>query len=192
MMNKIDFEFEYSIYKDFISDLAKVAFSLHENVNQKYGMFPYSVHLHKTLEKALKYGQNVAEVNSDVLILCISALFHDVLEDTRTTYNDLKNILIKNGCDDYITHNVAEIVWAVTQPIGRNRKERQCPEYYAKISAHKFASFIKMCDRLANLEMSKYYSGQKMTMYKKEEFLSNIDKSEICEEMLNEYKELTK
>ena len=192
MMNKINFEFEYSIYRDFITDLAKVAFSLHENVNQKYGMFPYSVHLHKTLEKVLEYGHNVCEVNSDVLTLCISALFHDVLEDTRTTYNDLKNILIKNECDDYVTHNVAEIVWAVTQPIGRNRKERQCPEYYAKIRACKFASFIKMCDRLANLEMSKYYNGQKMTMYKKEEFLSNIDKSEIYEEMLNEYKELTK
>ena len=47
---------------------------------------------------------------------------------------------------------VPEIVYALTNEKGRNRGERANDLYYQGIRQTKFASFIKMCDRLGNIQ----------------------------------------
>ena len=57
-----------------------------------------------------------------------------------------------------------EIVYALTNEKGRNRAERANDKYYAGIRTTPFASFVKFCDRYANM---KYAFTHKTSMAKK-------------------------
>lgn len=48
---------------------------------------------------------------------------------------------------------MAEIVFCVTNEQGRNRKER-IKRTYPKIRNNRWAQFVKLCDRIANVEHS--------------------------------------
>ena len=84
---------------------------------------------------------------------------HDVLEDCRISYSDLKNQLGKE---------VAEIVYAVTNDKGKNRKERAGDKYYEGIRNTSGAVFVKLCDRIANVQYGKMTKSRMFEMYKKE------------------------
>lgn len=184
-MKRTDFE---EIYKQYPFNIwLKEASKLHANENQMYGDFPYSVHLLKTFEKIYKYGHEICKTDYDVITLFVSGMFHDVLEDLRITYYDLQKILINLTINDVCVHQIVEIIWALTTPKGKSRKERLSREYYNKVSSTKFASFIKMADRLANMEMSKYFNPTKLHMYVNEDVLVRINLDEIPQDMLTEY-----
>ena len=51
---------------------------------------------------------------------------------------------------------------------GKNRKERANDKYYAGIRATKGAVFVKLCDRIANVQYSKMTKSRQYEMYKKE------------------------
>ena|SRR3990167_9961977 len=82
---------------------------------------------------------------------------HDVIEDSRNSYNDVKKEL---GAE------VAELVYAVTSELGRDRKERN-QKTYGKIRASRDALILKLADRIANLEYSSA-NGGKAEMYRAE------------------------
>jgi (p)ppGpp synthase/HD superfamily hydrolase len=84
---------------------------------------------------------------------------HDLIEDTRSSYNDVKNILGQEAAD---------IVYAVTNEKGKNRKERANDKYYEGIRNTKGAVFVKLCDRIANVQYSKMTKSRMFEMYKKE------------------------
>ena len=89
------------------------------------------------------------------------------MEDTAVSYNDIKE---KFGIE------VAEIVYAVTDELGRNRKERKA-KTYPKIKENKDAIIVKLGDRISNMRNS-LLKGHKMSeMYIKEykEFRSALD-----------------
>ena len=114
-------------------------------------IYPYMYHVLKVVEiaKELGYGE-------DILIACA---LHDTLEDTNLTYNKIKNAF---GDD------VANIVYAVTDELGMNRKERK-EKTYQKIKANWKAIVVKICDRIANMEHSYLYNKDTMfKMYVKE------------------------
>ena len=67
-----------------------------------------------------------------------------------------------NKIKDYFGEDVAEMVFAVTDELGRNRKERKV-KTYPKIAANPEAIILKLADRIANIE-----HGGKIDMYKKE------------------------
>jgi hypothetical protein len=48
----------------------------------------------------------------------------------------------------------SEIVYALTNEKGRNRKERAGKRYYEGIRNTPYAPFVKMCDRMANIRYS--------------------------------------
>lgn len=126
----------------------------HNAVNQMYGDMPYTVHLQDVYKWGLRFRYLVRpEIADDVLAACWC---HDIIEDARETYNDVKNEL---------NENIAEIVYAVTNEKGKTRKERANDKYYAGIVACPGAVFVKMCDRLANVSMA---SGSMRQMYRKE------------------------
>ena len=112
-------------------------FAIRHHGLQEYDGFPYHKHLQDVVSNVIKFGY----VNEDFVI---AAWLHDSIEDCSVTYNDIKKLF---------GESVAEIVYRVTDELGRNRKERK-KKTYPKIRECKNATFIKLCDRIANFENS--------------------------------------
>ena len=93
-----------------------------------------------------------------------ACLCHDVLEDTDKTEQDL--------LDAGVSPRALEIIKAVTDEPGKNRKERKA-KTYPKIMKDPDAALVKFCDRFSNI-----LSGQTKyrEMYRKEheEFCSKL------------------
>lgn len=126
--------------------------------NQSYDIYPYVYHLKEVARIARELGYD-----DDIII---AAYLHDILEDTSLSYNDIKQAF---GLE------VAEIVYCVTDELGRNRKERKA-KTYPKIKSSWKATVVKICDRAANIKHSLDYSPKMATMYLKEhdDFKKNI------------------
>lgn len=149
-------------YYPWISCLEKAAFQIHDDVNQKYDhVLPYGFHLKMVASFVSRYGYLVAENEADILVLYGSAYLHDTIEDARMTYNDIVkfiddfrvgSLVLPEEIKRKLEEQVPEIVYALTNEKGRNRKERANETYYKGIRDTRFASFIKMCDRLANIQ----------------------------------------
>lgn len=176
-----------------IHALEKAAFSLHDRVNQKYDRhLPYGFHLKQAASYVSRYGHLVAEKTSDIWILYAAAYLHDTLEDTRMSYHDLERFLhdflrenepLPAGDLSEIERQVPEIVYALTNEKGRNRRERADERYYRGIRETRFASFIKMCDRLANMSYSAMFlfTNRMFGVYRQEypDFIRFIDEGSV-------------
>jgi len=128
-----------------IEELAKeYAIKCHSETNHFYdGDKPYSYHLKMVVDTAKAFQELIPE--SDRLIVFSGCWVHDVGEDCRQTRNDVK----------YATNEtVAELCYALTNEKGRNRAERANEKYYKGIRQTKYATFIKLCDRIANVTYS--------------------------------------
>ena len=135
------------------------AIDAHSKVNHLYDGFPYSLHLSMVVMFAQKYISELpTEIQSDILDAC---WLHDTIEDCRLTYNDV--LLVSNK-------QVANIVYALTNEKGKNRNERANEKYYNGIRDIAFASFVKLCDRLANVKYSKDTDSSMFLKYKKENY----------------------
>lgn len=146
----------------------------HKNVNQKYDDFDYEYHLNMVYEVAKKFIHLIEkEEQENVLSAC---WVHDIIEDARETYNDVKN---------ETNETIAELAYALTNEKGRTRKDRANDTYYKGIRETKNASFIKMCDRIANVQYSKSTGSRMFDVYRKENenFVSKIYVPG-CEEMI--------
>lgn len=119
------------------------------HATQRYGDRPYVVHLTAVREVLRSF-----DLGGD---LAIAAWLHDVLEDTATSREELR---ARFGAD------VDELVWAVTG-VGANRKERNASAY-TKIRATPRAGYLKLADRIANVEASRD-RPDKLAMYRSEQ-----------------------
>lgn len=119
---------------------------------------PYDRHLQAVVDTLTLFGVN------NPVYLCAGYL-HDVLEDTRKSYKDVK---------ERFGEEVAELVYAVTNELGRNRKEKAA-KTYPKIRSTPGAVVLKLADRIANVQHG-LVSGGKTEMYQAEfaEFLDGI------------------
>lgn len=134
------------------------AFACHKAVNQTYDYKPYSFHLEMVVDYAIKYIW-LMEPNMALDVIC-ACYCHDLIEDARCTYNDVKAAT---------NETVAELVYAVTNEKGKNRKERASAKYYADmIACGDEAVFVKLCDRLANISYSVSIKSDMVNAYKKE------------------------
>jgi len=114
-------------------------FAVDAHGNQKYGDKPYSYHLKKVFDIAVKYkGSSVAKQ---------AALLHDVLEDTPIT---------KETLEGHFGKEVADVVDLLT-----NQTSKKVT--FERIRTNPTAVFVKLCDRLANAS-----EGEKLDKYKKE------------------------
>jgi (p)ppGpp synthase/HD superfamily hydrolase len=164
-----------------LEEIKNRATKIHNDTNQKYDNDrDYSFHLCMVADIMTKYYDDLGELPDYDLykMLYFAALFHDSIEDARLTYNDVLSI-----AKEYMTKGYAkastEIVYALTNEKGRNRKERANEKYYSGIRDTKFAPFIKACDRLANVTYACLYSesDHMAKVYRKEldDFLTAID-----------------
>jgi hypothetical protein len=128
---------------DIVERAKLYAISCHEKVNQMYDGKPYSYHLGMAVDFGEMFIELIPEQHRKNVISGIWG--HDLSEDCRKTFNDIKKSLNKE---------VAELVYAVTNEKGKTRAERANSKYYTGIRITPFAKFIKLADRLANVKHS--------------------------------------
>jgi (p)ppGpp synthase/HD superfamily hydrolase len=138
--------------------------SQHTETNHWYDEYlPYEFHLRMVVQATKDFIHLIKDSNDgensfrDLIIL--SAWGHDLIEDTRTSYNDVKEVLGQIPAD---------IIYACSNEKGKNRKERANDKYYEGIRNTPGAVFVKLCDRIANVQYSKMTKSRMFEMYKKE------------------------
>lgn len=163
-----------------IKEFTQIVAQIHKDVNQKYDEYlPYEYHLRLALRFAEKFKYLLVNINEEYPIsseeendrlteaVLFSVLLHDVIEDARQSYNDVKKL-----ANTYIHNNyvdvVAECVYAVTNEKGRNRKERANVKYYEGIRNTRYAVYVKLCDNMANTYHSVTFNSSQLDMHRKE------------------------
>jgi (p)ppGpp synthase/HD superfamily hydrolase len=126
------------------------AFAEKKHQGQLYGTQPYIEHLRATYNVACQFN-----LTDKVKTAC---WLHDTLEDTKTTYTELA---------EHFGTDVAEMVYCVTDELGRDRVEKKA-KTYPKIRANADAILVKLCDRIANIEASIANNPKKLDKYVKE------------------------
>lgn len=165
----------------------------HDEVcNQKYGgILPYSFHIKAVEAQGEKFIHLIGvesirnEENrfSSLVILRdiirAALVSHDVIEDGRMTYNDLKDVASELG-NTVAGEMVADIVYCVTDEKGKNRSERKNEKYYAELKENKLAIFVKLADLAANTLYSKLTGSSMYEKYKLE--FPHFKEEVYCEE----------
>lgn len=136
-------------YKRLIEEAWEVATLAHQY--QQYDIFPYTKHLKDVTRILEQFGF----VNEYI----IAGILHDVIEDCNISYNKIKTAF---------GEDVAEMVYAVTDPKGRSRKEKKA-KVYDDIRAYPKSIIVKLADRIANMQNSIIQRKKdKLKMYIKE------------------------
>jgi len=172
----------------------------HNETNHMYDTYlPYEFHLRMVYQIGLKYkhilddtkdyytGESYRGPHQGQVTLrsvCLTACWgHDLIEDCRVSYNDVKDNLGKEAAD---------IVYAVTNEKGKNRSERANDKYYEGIRNTPGAVFVKLCDRIANVQYSSMTGSRMFEMYKKENnnFMIKLGRYDSNGHVNNPYEEM--
>lgn len=144
----------------FINNAENFAIISHGNTNHYYDEYlPYEFHLRMVVKAAKDFIKLVPkDLRDNVIAAC---WLHDTIEDVRLTYNDVKA---------QTNEHVAEMVRAVTNyGRGRDRNERMPDFVYDDIRNTEFATFVKLADRIANVQYSKMTGSSMFKKYSKEQ-----------------------
>ena len=136
----------------------------HTKTNHWYDEYlPYEFHLRMVAQAAKDFINLIPDSNDGESTfrdnVMMAAYGHDLIEDTRVSYNDVKEVLGVRAAD---------IIYAVSNEKGKNRKERANDKYYEGIRNTPGAVFVKLADRIANVQYSKMTKSRMFEMYKKE------------------------
>ncbi len=147
--------------------------SRHKETNHNYDTYlPYEFHLRMVFKVACDFKRLLDASNRNVgkLITVLEYTWavmqacwgHDLIEDCRLTYNDI----LSAPESDYF---IADIIYAVSNEKGKTRAERANDKYYKGIRETPGATFVKICDRIANVQYSKMTASSMFDKYKKEQ-----------------------
>jgi (p)ppGpp synthase/HD superfamily hydrolase len=128
---------------------AAEAFARGAHAGQKHGDRQYWRHLQAVANGLIGWGY---DDNSPVVS---AAWLHDTIEDTKVTYQEIKW---------FFGIEVAEIVWNVTDEMGRNRKERK-EKTSPKIFSTPESTALKLSDLCDNVLSSARYKDRHLDMY---------------------------
>ena len=137
-----------------------LAYEAHKH--QKYADGPYHLHLASVVEVLRSHGV-VAP------IILAAAWLHDIIEDQPYQYHDVVNAFQKEGHSRQTGIEVADIVYDLTDELGKSRKERKA-KTLPKLNNKLEAQIVKLADWIANVSQSKLGTepDPKLGMYKKE------------------------
>lgn len=137
--------------------------NLHDvECNQKYNKnLPYSFHLEMVAKQADKYNHHIPSDNPYQNAVWVGIWGHDSIEDARLTYNDVKK---KFG------EIAADIVYLCTEFKGKTRAERKPTDFYLQLRENDLATFVKLCDIMANTKFSLLTNSSMFNRYKAEYF----------------------
>lgn len=163
----------------------------HRNTNHLYDEIPYEFHLKMVHTIAKRHIGLVPDLNDGDESLRESVLLaaygHDLIEDTRVSYNDVKTQL---------GYYSAEIIYACSNEKGKTRAERANDKYYEGIRNTPGGVFTKLCDRIANVQYSKMTQSRMFESYRKENehFIEKLGyhKTHVLSPMFEELLELFK
>lgn len=152
-----------------VMDAQMIASTIHKNETYD-DYFPYYKHLADVVSILEDYSYSRKYV--------IAAWLHDTLESGGISYTKIKLLF---GLE------IAEIVYAVSSELGRNRKESN-EKTYSKIKSNPDATIVKLADRIANV-----VHGGKSKMYVSEHqnFKDSIRVSGVADELWKELDLLT-
>jgi (p)ppGpp synthase/HD superfamily hydrolase len=161
-----------------MNNTIKWCFEQHKKTNHFYDDYlPYEFHLRMALNVYEDFKHLLDDVDDyfmgnyvpdmrkgETIVTLREACYyatagHDLIEDCRLSYNDVKS---KLGSE------AAEIIYAVTNEKGKTRDERANDKYYEGIRNTKGAVFVKLCDRIANVQYSKMTKSRMFQMYRNE------------------------
>ena len=173
-------------YREFLSldEVAKdYAIRRHREVNHNYdAIHNYAFHLTMVKEVGDRFIHLIPE--EDRVDVRGGLWTHDIIEDARETFNNVKK---------QTNETIAEYAFRCTNLRGRTRKERATEEYYAGIKEYKHCTFIKLCDRIANVSFATETKSSMLDMYKDEyEFFKLNLYDGRFDEMWNELNKLLK
>ena len=145
------------IYKGSDSHLFIRAVAEHEHQEQKYGSKPYIYHLDNVFNEAIEfqdclngyYAQKHRlsdNYQQEITYLCYT---HDIIEDCEISEWDLANITSVDN--------------ASRTKILSTNKSKHVDDYYSQISKDLVNTFVKLCDRLANVRFSVKNPSEKST-----------------------------
>ena len=181
-----------------MSEKVQWCIAQHRDTNHQYDTYlPYEFHLRMVygvantfkhlLDDEVDYftGKREYDRRDDITVTlqdaCLLATWgHDLIEDTRVSYNDV---------EAHLGQEAADIIYAVTNEKGKNRKERANDKYYEGIRNTPGAVFVKLCDRIANVQYSKMTRSRMFEMYKKEN-IAFIKALGYTDEPVHEYHEM--
>lgn len=121
------------------------------HAGQTYDVYSYDYHLIMVWNIAKELGFDE--------VIQVACILHDAIEDGNLSFKDIE---LEFGTE------IAEIVFCVTDELGRNREERKV-KTYPKIRSNWKAVAVKICDRIANARRSQKGNPKKWKMYQKEE-----------------------
>jgi (p)ppGpp synthase/HD superfamily hydrolase len=120
--------------------------SIQAHGNQTYdSIYPYYKHLDDVVDILKRFGFSGKFI--------IAGYLHDIIEDTSLSYKKVKK---------YFGLEIAEMVYCVTDELGRDRDEVH-RKTLPKTASNPDAIILKLADRIANVE-----HGGKIDMYAKE------------------------
>lgn len=167
-----------------ICEKAKWCIEQHSKTNHLYDDYlPYEYHLRSVVHEYERYKHLIPdELREDIRI---AVWGHDTIEDTRKTYNDVKQALGERPAD---------IIYAVSNEKGKKRKERANDKYYEGIRETSGAVFVKLCDRIANVKYGIHTNGRMLDGYRKEnpDFLKQLAVPDRYREMVEDLLDLLK
>jgi (p)ppGpp synthase/HD superfamily hydrolase len=164
----------------------------HQDQARKYTGDPYHVHLAGVVDILQKYGINGVEIEI--------AMCHDLFEDTKCSYPELKNKLVQIGYQEAAQYICVETI-ALTDKFDKkfypeyNRKQRKQMEAVRLGAASGIAQTVKFADIIENMTdiqkhdkgFAKVFAEEAMMeleqMQKGNEVLRSLV-AEICEEIL--------
>jgi (p)ppGpp synthase/HD superfamily hydrolase len=118
---------------DLVERARELALAAHGE--QRYGKSPYRVHLEHVEEVVRRFAHDD--------LMRAAAWLHDTVEDTALTLEEVRAA---------VGNEVADIVAAVTDEPGENRKARKAATLVKLAAASPAARAVKLADRIANVE----------------------------------------
>ena len=154
----------------------RYALDEHRFINQTYDGRDYGFHLEIAHAVYQHFAHLLDQFDyvSEIATEC-SVFLHDVLEDSwRVSYNKLKQ--------DF-GHKVAEVVYLVSEERGRTRSSRHNHKYLTGVASMTEATFVKLCDNIANVLISCHTESSKFDMYRSEHsnFYDYLYIDEFCD-----------
>lgn len=150
--------------------LKAIEFAESAHAGQVYGKQPYTAHLSTVSQLVDPFGEEAK----------ILAWLHDIVEDTQITVDD-----IRNNFGGFM----AECVDLISDPPGKNRKERKAKLYekLSKIDETKHVVLVvKVADRLSNVAKCILDNNTSLLkMYVKEHngFKEIVYRNGLCEDL---------
>lgn len=136
--------------KNSLEFVEKFAIQSHADTNHYYDKYlPYEFHLRMVVKAASDFIKLIPREKRDLVLA--ACFLHDTIEDARKSYNDILGVTNKE---------VGR---------GRDRNERMPDFIYDDIRNTEYATFVKLADRIANVQYSKMTGSSMFKKYSKEQ-----------------------